>query len=75
MRHRAEHDQTDERFFQKHENHRHSMALHFLHYNCVQVHKTLKMFAAGVTKRLWEMKDVIDMLEEWEATRAHGQSN
>jgi hypothetical protein len=23
--------------------------------------------AAGVTKRLWEMKDVVDMLEAWEA--------
>jgi hypothetical protein len=25
--------------------------------------------AAGVTDRLWEMKDVIDMLEAWEATQ------
>jgi hypothetical protein len=23
--------------------------------------------AAGVTKRLWEMTDIVDMLEAWEA--------
>jgi hypothetical protein len=26
--------------------------------------------AAGVTKRLWEMKDVVAMVEAWEATQA-----
>jgi hypothetical protein len=25
--------------------------------------------AAGVTKRLWEMKDVVEMLEAWEAVQ------
>jgi hypothetical protein len=25
--------------------------------------------APGITKRLWEIKDVVDMLEAWEATR------
>ncbi len=25
--------------------------------------------AAGVTKRLWEMKEVVDMLEAWKARR------
>jgi hypothetical protein len=45
------------------------MALHFLYYNFVRVH-TLRMspaMAAGVTKRLWKMKDVVDVLEAWEA--------
>lgn len=48
------------------------MALHFLYYNSVRVHQTLKMssaMAAGVTKRLWEMKEVVDMLEAWKARR------
>src|SRR5580704_17671171 len=56
-------------FSKKIENHRYAMALHFLYYNFVRVHQTLKMspaMAAGVTKRLWEMKDVVDMLEAWE---------
>jgi IS1 family transposase len=58
-------------FSKKIENHRHAMALHFLYYNFVRVHQTLKMspaMAAGVTKRLWEMTDVVNMLEAWEAS-------
>jgi hypothetical protein len=46
--------------------------LHFLYYNFVRIHQTLKMMpamAAGVTKRLWEMKDVVDTLEAWEAAQ------
>ena len=37
------------------------------------VHKTLRMspaMAAGVTKRLWEMSDVVEMLEAWEAVQS-----
>lgn len=57
-------------FSKKLDNHRHAMALHFLYYNFVRMHHTLKMspaMAAGITKRLWEMKDVVEMLEAWEA--------
>ena len=57
-------------FSKKVANHAHAMALHFLYYNFVRVHKTLKTspaMAAGVTKRLWEMSDVVDSLEAWEA--------
>ena len=59
-------------FLKKLANHRHALALNFLYYNFVRVHQTLKMspaMAAGVSKRLWEMKDVVDMLEAWEATQ------
>jgi hypothetical protein len=59
-------------FSKKLTNHRHAMALHFLYYNFVRIHQTLKMspaMAAGVSKRLWEMKDVVDMLAAWEATQ------
>jgi hypothetical protein len=52
-------------------NHACAMALYFLYYNFVRVHQTLKLspaMAAGITKRLWEMSDVVDMLEAWEAT-------
>lgn len=54
------------------ENHAHAMALHFLYYNFVRVHQTLKVApatAAGITKRLWEMSDVVAMLEAWEAAQ------
>lgn len=59
-------------FSKKIENHAHAMALHFLYYNFVRIHQTLKVtpaMAAGVTTRLWEMKDVVNMLEAWEATQ------
>ena len=57
-------------FSKKVQNHAHAMALHFLYYNFVRIHQTLKTtpaMAAGVTKRLWEMKDVVSMIESWEA--------
>jgi hypothetical protein len=41
--------------------------------NFIRVHQTLRVspaMAAGVTTRLWEMTDVVAMLEEWKAERA-----
>jgi IS1 family transposase len=59
-------------FSKKLANHAHAMALHFLYYNFVRVHQTLKVtpaMAAGITKRLWEMKDVVEMIEAWETSQ------
>jgi hypothetical protein len=59
-------------FSKKLANHRYALALHFLYYDFVRVHQTLKTspaMAAGVTKRLWEIKDVVEMLEAWEAVQ------
>jgi hypothetical protein len=56
-------------FSKKMENHAHAMALHFFYYNFVRIHKTLKMtpaMAAGVTNRLWEISDIVEVLEAWE---------
>jgi hypothetical protein len=42
--------------------------------NFVRIHQTLKVtpaMAAGVTFRLWEMGDIVDVLEAWEAKRQH----
>jgi IS1 family transposase len=58
-------------FSKKVENHAHAVALHMMYYNFVRIHKTLRTtpaMAAGVTKRLWEMSDIVDALEAWEAT-------
>jgi hypothetical protein len=44
-----------------------------MYYNFVRIHKaprTTPAMAAGVTKRLWEMADVVDLLEAWETTNA-----
>ena len=51
------------------ENHAAAIALHFMHYNFVRIHQTLKItpaMAAGVTERLWEMSDMVKVLENWE---------
>jgi len=60
-------------FSKKMENHAHAMALHFLYYNFVRIHKTLKTtpaMAAGVTSRLWEVSDIVNVLEAWESQRS-----
>jgi hypothetical protein len=51
-------------FSKKMENHAHAMALHFLCYNFVRIHRTHRItsaMAAGVTDRLWEMADIVRM--------------
>ena len=59
-------------FSKKIENHAAAVALHCMFYNFVRIHQTLKMtpaMAAGTTKRLWEMSDVVGVIESWEARR------
>ena len=43
-----------------------SVALHFMSYNFVRIHKTLRVtpaMAAGVTDRLWDVGDIVDLVE------------
>ena len=56
-------------FSKKIENHAHGVALHFMYYNFVRIHKTLRVtpaMAAGVTDKLWEMADLVKVLVDWE---------
>ena len=56
-------------FSKKAENHALMMAVYFMHYNFVRIHQTLKVtpaMAAGVTNKLWEMSDMVKVLEDWE---------
>lgn len=53
-------------FSKKVENHAHSVALFAMYYNFVRIHKTLRMtpaMAAGVTEKLWEISDIVSILE------------
>ena len=63
-------------FSKKLENHAYAVALHQMFYNFVRIHQTLKVtpaMAAKVTDKLWEMSDVIAVIDAWEADRrAHG---
>ena len=59
-------------FSKKAENHAHMMAIYFMHYNFVRIHQTLKItpaMAAGVTSKLWEISDMVSVLERWETTK------
>lgn len=59
-------------FSKKAENHAHMVALHMMYYNFVRIHKTLRCspaMAAGVTGKLWEIADVVKVLEDWEANQ------
>jgi hypothetical protein len=59
-------------FTKKVENHAHSVAPFAMYYNFVRIHKTLRTtpaMAAGVTSCLWEINDIVEVLEAWEASR------
>jgi IS1 family transposase len=56
-------------FSKKIENHTYAVALHFMYYNFCRIHMTLRMtpaMRAGVTERLWDVVDLVRMIEEWE---------
>jgi len=60
-------------FSKKIENHVNAISLHFAYYNFVRVHKTLRMspaMAAGVETRLWEMADLVAIIEAAEVKPA-----
>jgi IS1 family transposase len=53
-------------FSKKLENHLHALALYFVYYNFVKMHKTVRMtpaMAAGVTDTLWSMEDVVALID------------
>jgi hypothetical protein len=59
-------------FSKKVENHVYALSIYFMHYNFVRIHQTLKVtpaIPAGVTPKLWELADVIRMVDDWEAAQ------
>jgi IS1 family transposase len=57
-------------FSKKVENHAWSVALFATYYNFVRIHKTLRVspaMAAGVTDRLWEIGDIVALVETADA--------
>jgi hypothetical protein len=54
------------------ENHCHAIALHFVYYNFVRIHKTLRVtpaMEAGLTKKLWDIKDILTLIDEYNAKK------
>ena len=59
-------------FSKKAVNHAHSVAIYFMHYNFVRLHTTIHCspaMAAGVSQTLWELADMVKVLEAWEASQ------
>jgi IS1 family transposase len=53
-------------FSKRIDNHCHMLALFFVFYNFVRIHKTLRMspaMAAGVTDRLWTVEDIVTLID------------
>ena len=65
-------------FSKKVENHAAAIALHTMYYNFVRIHQTLRVtpaMAAGVTDKLWEMDDLVAVLEQWELANQQPEYN
>jgi IS1 family transposase len=58
-------------FSKKVENHAYAVALHMMYYNFVKLHSKLRTspaMAAGVSSKLWEIGDIVGLIEAQEAT-------
>ena len=53
-------------FSKKLENHVAAIALHYMHYNFCRIHQTLRVtpaMEAGIASRVWEIDDIVALLE------------
>lgn len=53
-------------FSKKIRNHAAAISLHFMHYNFSRIHQTIQVtpaMEAGITRRLWEIRDIVDLTE------------
>jgi IS1 family transposase len=60
-------------FSRKIENHAAAVALNYFAYNFIRIHRTLRVspaMAAGVTNRLWDVADLVVLLEATECKKA-----
>jgi IS1 family transposase len=53
-------------FSKRVESHFHSLAIYFLWYNFIRIHKSLRVtpaMAAGITDRLWTFEEILEMMD------------
>jgi hypothetical protein len=53
-------------FSKKIDNHKHAVALNFVHYNFCRIHQTLRVtpaMAAGLTDHVWEIEELLALLD------------
>ena len=56
-------------FSKKIDHHVYALAIYFMHYNFVRIHQTTRVtpaMAAGVTNKLWELTEIVGIVNEWE---------
>jgi IS1 family transposase len=61
-------------FSKKVENHVYALATYFMHYNFVRIHQTTRVtpaMAAGVSKTLMSVADMVRIVDEWEAKESN----
>ena len=54
-------------FSKKIENHVASIAIHYMHYNFVRIHQTLRVtpaMAAGVADHVWSIRELVELLQQ-----------
>jgi len=52
-------------FSKKIDNHRHAIALHFMHYNFCRIHQTLRVtpaMEAGIADHVWSIEELVQLL-------------
>ena len=64
-------------FSRKLENHEAAVALNYFAYNFIKIHRTLRVtpaLAAKVTDRLFDVSDIVALLESAESKKRHSQT-
>jgi len=65
-------DAAQQRFSKKAENHVYSVAIYFMNYNFVRIHRSVRVtpaMVAGMTTKLWSLIDMVRVIEEREDVR------
>jgi IS1 family transposase len=60
-------------FSKKVENHAHSVALFYMHYNFAKVHQTLRVtpaMEAGIARHVWSIEEIVDLTEPASESKA-----
>lgn len=60
-------------FSKKVENHKHSVALHLMHYNFCRIHQSLRVtpaMQAGISDHLWSLEELVGLLDSSQAKAA-----
>lgn len=64
-------------FSKKLDNHKAAVALHYMHYNFARIHQTRRVtpaMEAGVSAHVWEIEEIVGLLDQPENQRASARN-